>query len=207
MIDNELKSKTADYLEIFAPQYFNSVEDMKNFYSDEKNCERMKLGEGIVVKGSQLDYFWNGNEPRQLTFKFDDGELCNDITEEDRVTYKFTFLIDEKEVCSSIWEGVYPRFIRNAIDLSNKKGKIDEETISRLSFEDYLNYRVCVDRDDLVYKIIKEICSVCCLQGNNCYTTSVEIGDKTYKNYQSYRDLCKMYNLSFDGMIKFKNKK
>jgi len=205
MIDDELKSKTVDYLEIFAPLYFNSVEEMGKYFENGKNSYRMRIGEGIVVKGTQNDYFWDGNAPKELSFKFDDGELNSKLTDEDRVTYKFAFLVDEKEVCTSIWEGVYPKFIRNAIDLSNKKGKVDNESISKLSFEEYLNYKICANRNDLVYTIIKDICSVCCLQGNNCYTITSKFDNKSYKNYQSYWDLCKLYNLSPDGMIKYRS--
>lgn len=207
-IDDELKSKTLDYLEIFSPMYFNSLEEMAKYFENPYNRKRMRLGEGIVVKGEKVDYFWSDkDEPRALNFKFDDGELCNSLSEDDSVTYKFAFLVDEKEVCSACWEGVYPKFIRNAIDLSNKKGKIEYEDLSRLGFEEYLNYRICVNRSDLVYTIIKDICSVCCLQGNNCYTLTSTYDDTVYKNYLSHNDICKIYKLSWDGMTRYRSKK
>ena len=207
-IDNELKSKTLDYLEIFSPMYFNSVEEMNKYFENPDNRARMRLGEGIVVKNENFDYCWSDkDEPKKLTFKFDDSELCNPISDDNKITYKFAFLVDEKEVCASVWEGVYPKFIRNAIDLSNKRGKIENEDISRLGFEEYLNYRISANRSDLVYSIIKDICSVCSLQGNNCYTVSTTYGNKTYKNYLSHSDICKIYKLSWDGMIRYRSKK
>ena len=39
IIDNELKSKTQTYLEIAAPMVFNTVEDMKKYFSDEKHAD------------------------------------------------------------------------------------------------------------------------------------------------------------------------
>ena len=201
-IDNELKSKTVDYLEIFAPMYFNSVDEMHKYFENPNNRARMSLGQGIVVKGEKSDFCWSDkDEPKQLGFKFDDGELSNALSEEDAVTYKFAFLVDGREVCASTWDGIYPKFIRNAIDLSNKKGKADYE-----NFEEYLNYRICLNRSDLVYTIIKDICSVCCLQGNNCYTLTTKYGDTVYKNYLSHKDICRIYNLSPDGMIRYKTR-
>lgn len=206
-IDKELKSKTLDYLEIFSPMYFNSVSEMNKYFENPVNRNRMKLGEGIVVKGEKFDYCWGDKDaPKQLSFKFDDGELYNGISDNSSVTYKFAFLVDGREVCAATWDGIYPKFIRNAIDLSNKRGKIDYEDLSRLGFEEYLNYRVCMNRSDLVYTIIKEICSVCCLQGNNVYTTISKYGDKSYKNHFSFNDVCKLYNLSWDGMTRHKSR-
>jgi len=205
LIDDELKSKSFDYLEVFAPIYFNSIEEMNKYFENPINRRRIRLGNGIVVKGEKNDYCWGKNEkPVELSFKFDDGELIKPLTEADSVTYKFAFLVDGREVCSSIWEGLYPKFIRNAIDLSNKKGKV--ESLDNLGFEEYVNYRISVNRSDLVYTIIKEICSVCCLQGDNCYTLTSEFGNKVYKNKQSHKDLCKLYNLSPDGLIRYKGK-
>lgn len=207
-IDNELKSKTVDYLEIFAPKYFNSLEEMETYFSDEYNCSKMHLGEGIVVKGEPNNYYWGKNlKPVNLGFKFDEGELINQLTENDSVEYKFAFLVDEKEVCAASWIGVYPKFIRNAIDLSNKKGRINSNDLVGLGFEEYLNYRISLNRNDLVYTIIKDICSVCCLQGDNCYTLVSDYGNKVYKNKQSHKDICKLYNLSPDGMTRYRSKK
>lgn len=203
-IDDELKSKTCDYLEYFAPQYFDTIEDMEKFFSNPVNVNRMRMGQGIVVKSEPTDYVWsNQNKPTKLDFKFDDGELVNEPTNEGGTLYKFAFLIDGREVCSASWEGFYPKFIRNAIDLSNKKGRIDDEDVSRLGFEEYINYRIALNRPDMVYSLIKDICSVCCLQGSNCYTLTYKYGDKVYKNKQTFWDICKLYNLSTeDGMTK-----
>lgn len=208
IIDDELKSKTADYLEVFAPMYFNSMEQMEKYFESAANRNRIRPGLGIVVKGEKTDFCWGKNlTPVRLGFKFDDGELTKPLTENDEVTYKFAFLVDSREVCVKSWNGLYPKFIRNAIDLSNKKGKISEEALMGISFEEYLNYKISVNRSDLVYTIIKEICTVCCLQGDNCYNLVSEVGDLSYKNKQSHKDICKLYNLSSDGLVRFKSRK
>ena len=208
IIDNELKSKTADYLEVFAPMYFNTKEQMNSFFENPYNRNRMHYGRGIVVNGEKNDYCWGKNDsPVELGFKFDDGELYRPLNENDEVRYKFAFLVDGKEVCSSSWVGVYPKFIRNAIDLSNKKGKYGEDALMGISFEEYLNYKISVNRNDLVYGIIKEICTTCCLQGDNCYNLTSDFEVKYYKNKQSHKDICKLYNLSSDGMVRYKDKR
>ena len=207
MLDEELKSKTLVYLDIYAPMYFNSLEEMNKYFENPYNRSRMGIGHGIVVKNQKNDYFWGkNNEPVELSFKFDDGELVNNITDDEVTTYKFAFLVDGKEVCARTWEGVYPKFVRNAIDISNKRGKLTEEEAARINgFEEYLNYKICAGRNDLVPPIVKNICAVCCLQGDNVYTLVSKYGDKTYKNRQSFKDFSKLYG--FDGTTRFISKK
>jgi hypothetical protein len=175
VIDNDLKDKTAVYLSRFAPTTFNSVEEMEAFVKD--NADRFSLGEGFVVRGNKLtDYAYNGNgEVKELGFKFDlDGEITENDTESNKSTYRFVFTVDEKEVCSMEWDGYYPKFVRDKIDLSNKRGKFDEDEVDHLSFEQYLLYKMVEGRSDLVYGLIKSICNACGYQNNNDYTTSVD---------------------------------
>lgn len=204
-IDNDLKSKTISYLEVFSPMNFNSVEEMDKFFEDENNRKRMRIGNGIVVKDEPFDYAWSEDGPKKLTFKFDDGELFTSENDNAATTYKFAFLVDGKEVCARIWEGVYPKYIRNSIDLSNKRGKQSEEDIFHLNFEQYLDYQIVKGRTDLVWGLIKDICSVCCYRNNNDYTLEETYSDKTYYNVQSDRYFYKFYGLSNDGMYKLKS--
>lgn len=187
VIDNELKSKTQTYIEIAAPMVFNTVEEMNNYFSDENNASSMRIGLGISVKESAHDYFWGNNgKPIESQFKFDENEFSTPLTDEDRVDYKFSFCTDGREVCSTMWTGVYPRYIRNSIDLSNKRGRQDPEDAMRLSFEQYLDYKLVDGRTELVWGIIKDICYICSIQDNNYYTTTETIGDTVYKNTQDY---------------------
>lgn len=176
MIDKDLKSKSQTYLEIFAPKVFNSMEEAEKYFENENNRDAMMLGEGIVIRGDEVNYVWGDEKgiiPAQ--FKFDDGEFSNGITEDDIVTYNLAFydngkdLDQHREVCSVVWEGIYPKFVRNQIDLSNKKYRYDEEDISRLSFEQYLLFKMSEGKSDLVYKIIKEICYTCSVSDDSWY--------------------------------------
>lgn len=178
MIDRDLKDKTAIYLSLAAPQIFQDEKEMVSFYEKDENKQRMTLGEGIVLKHPNThDYAWNGKQPRLLSEKFDTkGEFVNELSQEDWVDYKFAFCDNGREVCSYTWTGCYPKSVRNTIDISNKRAKINAEDINGIKFDTYLLYKMSEDKQDIVYKIIKEICNVC---GNSddWYTTKI-----TFKN-------------------------
>lgn len=206
VIDRDLKSKTLDYLEIFSPQYFNSHEEMEEFFKDENNQKRLRTGHGIVIKNDPINYAWDDGEVKPLSFVFDNGELAKPVTDEDIVTYKFAFLVDGKEVCARIWEGQYPKYVRNSIDLSNKRGKQDEADVSRLSFEQYLDYCMVKGRKDLVWGLINDICITCSYENDDDYTTTAMYEDTYYENKIDMAEICRIYGLSKDGMQKLVKK-
>jgi hypothetical protein len=189
-INADLIDKTQVYLSIAAPRYFSSLDEMNSYFANPHHADEMRLGEGIVVVGSDVDYFWDGSKPAQCGFKFDDGELSRPLTDEDRVEYKFSFYVDEKEACSTVWTGVYPKYIRNSIDLSNKRGRVEEVDKNSMSFDQYLLYKLVEGRKDLVWGLIKDICYVCSFpyeatDGDDSYTIEADYGKKTYKNLLS----------------------
>lgn len=174
VIDNDLKDKTAIYLQRFAPTSFSTYEEMVEFVKNNQN--RFSLGEGLVVRGNdKTDYAYDGNgKVKELGFKFDDGEITENDVESNKSTYKFTFKVDGRDACVVSWDGYYPKFVRDKIDLSNKRGKFDEEDIDHLSFEQYLLYKMVEGRSDLVYGLIKSICNACSYQNNGDYTTTID---------------------------------
>lgn len=176
VIDNDLKSKTHAYLEMYAPMVFNSEDEMQKFLMNPNNVARLKFGEGMVVRGNQTTDFviTDKGEARPLGYKFDDGELTEMSPENGKVTYKFAFKVDGREACTVIWDGYYPKFVRDKIDLSNKRGKCNPEEASRLSFEQYLIYKMVEDKNDLVYGLINNICQACSYQDTSEYTTDVD---------------------------------
>ena len=179
-IDNDLKSKSLIYLEIFAPRVFNTMEEFDAYIEDEKNRNTFVRGEGVVIRNvDDHDFAWNGVDGLvPLDFKFEDGEFSEPLTDEDYVTYKFSFLDYGREVCSSTWVGVYPRFVRNSIDLSNKRGKLDPDDIYRVGFEQYILYKLVEGRSDLVWKLVKEICYTCSESDDSYYTITEEYKDQ-----------------------------
>ena len=184
-IDSDLKSKTQIYLEIFAPRIFNTMEDFEAYVGNENNRNALVRGEGVVIRDvKDHDFAWNGVDKLiPLDFKFEDGEFSEPLTDEDYVTYKFAFLDSGREVCSTVWTGVYPRFVRNSIDLSNKRGKLDQSDIYRVGFEQYILYKLVEGRNDLVWKLVKEICYTCS-EVDEFYTITSEYkDDKSGKTY------------------------
>lgn len=171
-IDNDLKMKTQAYLEIYAPLVFDSEEQMRKFLSKPENYKNLTVGEGVVVKGNKTTDFVLGSdgEVNELGYKFDDGELTEISPEMNKVTYKFAFKIEGVETASMIWDGYYPKFVRDKIDLSNKRGKFENEDPNRLSFEQYLLYKMVKGKSDLIYGIIMHICNACSYSDSE-YTT------------------------------------
>lgn len=176
VIDDDLKDKTAIYLQRFAPKSFETVEEMNAFVADEANRKRFSVGEGLVVRGNkETDYVYTAKgEVKPLGAKFDDGELTENVVDANKATYRFAFKVDGREACTVEWDGYYPKFVRDKIDLSNKRGKFDESEIDRLSFEQYLLYKMVEGRGDLVYGLIKSICYACSYQNGADYTTDTD---------------------------------
>ena len=174
IIDGDLKDKTRTYLEMYAPKVFDSIEQMEAYVADPSNADRLVLGEGLVVRGnSKTDYVYTKNgDVAELGHKFDDGELTEVPIEDNKVTYKFAFKVDGREACTMVWDGYYPKFVRDKIDLSNKRGKVEDDEVDRLSFEQYLLYKMVQGKSDLVYRLINNICQACSNPDNKSYATS-----------------------------------
>lgn len=172
-IDKDLKDKTHAYLEMYAPMVFSSEEEMNDYLSKPHNLARLSLGEGIVIRGNKTtDYVLADNgQVKALGYKFDDGELSEISPEASKTTYKLAFKVDGREAGVMIWDGYYPKFVRDKIDLSNKRGKFDGDDVSRLSFEQYLLYKMVQGKSDLIYGLIMHICTACSYPNNDDYTT------------------------------------
>lgn len=180
MIDDDLKSKSLIYLEIVSPRIFNTMDDFNKYIENEKNRNSLVRGEGVVIREEKdHDFAWNGVDGLiPLEFKIDEGEFSEPLTDDDFVTYKFAFLDYGKEVFSTTWVGAYPRFVRNSIDLSNKRGRLDPSEAYRVGFEQYILYKLVEGRSDLVWKLVKEICYTCSESDDSWYETVMTYKDK-----------------------------
>ena len=175
VIERDLKDKAQVYLSIYAPRVFSSEEEMNEYFKSPKHRQEMRFGEGIVIKGNEkTDYFWGDNGPTAIGSKFDDGELTTSTADMNKTSYKFAFKVDGREVSSITWDGNYPKFMRDKIDLSNKRFRFENDDKSRLSIEQYTLYKMVEGKSDLVYGIIKTICAACSIQDSSKYTTEPE---------------------------------
>jgi len=204
LIDKDLKDKTNIYLEMMSPRVFETVEDMETYFENPYNKVGMHLGEGIVVKKKNVNYFWGKNDkPELCKEKFDIGsEFITPLTDDDFVEYKLTlydngpqFLtkLDEREVCSVVWTGCYPKAVRMSIDISNKKGRMNPEDIAGLKFETYVAYKMAQGKKDIVYTILNSLINICSWNkenNENYYTTALTFGKTKYDNIE-YARYCK----------------
>lgn len=115
----------------------------------------------------------------------------NDLTEEcdnEPFEFKFSYLFDDKLICEEIWDGaVYPKYIRNSVDLSNSNSSYKYTDPMRMTFSQQMTKRLNEGRVDLIYTIIRMFCDTLSNNvdenGNSMekeYISDMEYGDKTY---------------------------
>lgn len=172
LIDNDLKSKSRVYTWHTAPLVFNSKTEMDSWLCNPNHTDRIRFGESLYLRDSTIEYWWDGEKAVKSEMVLNDGEFSSPI-DETPVVFKFVFLDSGKEIYTKVWDGnFYPKFIRNGVDLSNKKGKFDGDDVTKLNFESSLLHYMVNDKTDLVSVIIKEICDICTVNSKKWYTTS-----------------------------------
>ncbi len=203
LVQNDLISKSRIYLS----NIYEQKTKLTGFASKQKALKEAKennADESVI---------------RDILLRTEDDEtfVLNDIKEWDEqefveygdITFKFKFMVDDREVYVRIWDGSkYPKYVRNSVDITNAK-----------SFYPMLQL-MNSGKPDLVVEIINEICKVCSNVDDetpNKYTKSVRYGvDKetakkskidvnTFKKY-SYSIYNKEYVNSWKNYIASKNK-
>lgn len=205
LIDNDLKSKSRVYTWHTAPQIFNSEEEMNKWISNPSNANSIRFGESIFLRNSSREYWWNGEKAIECSDTINDGEFTS--LDETPTMFKFSFLDNGNEVYSKVWSGeFYPKFVRNGVDLSNKRGKFEDDDITKLNFESSLLNHMVNDKTDLVSVIIKEICDTCTVNTKKWYTTNETYGkgkDSVTYDFSIEND----WNKYVNNMAKFYKKK
>ena len=134
---------------------------------------KVELTNGVIVDKSYFNY------PDGAEDSYSDNEK---LPEWD-VTFKFQMLIDEKPVYERIWDGtVYPKYVRNGVDLTNSDILYRDKEPSSLHFSYAIIRHMTLGKIDLVYHIIKQICEVMSykFEDSNKYTKRMKYGDKSY---------------------------
>lgn len=135
--------------------------------------DSVKLSNGEII---EKDYF---NYAEGTEDSYADTE---DLKPWD-VTFKFQMLIDEQPVYERIWDGtVYPKYVRNGVDLTNSDVLYKDKEPSSLHFSCAIIRHMTIGKIDLVYHIIKQICEVMSykFEDSNKYTKRMKYGDKNY---------------------------
>lgn len=177
MIQADLRNKSNLYYYYTAPQVFNDMSEYEKWIPHNK----LEVPSFVVFRDTETTHVWDGEGLKPYDRYFNIGDYVKLKDGEDIPnTLKFEVLDNGNPIYSRIWDAnVYPRFIRNNIDLSNGKNKYSFE---EKPFEHLLVKLLNKDRDDLVFKIIKEICELFTEKGVK-FTTKLKYGKKTYKTY------------------------
>lgn len=190
LINEDLKSKSRMYSWYMCPMIFDSEEQMREWFSNPTNYERIMSYETVVIRNEDSsEYIWDADDKKLIKCekKTDDGTFTVNLTDRDVLTYELAFYVNDKKIVSASFEGVYPYYIRRNIDLSNTRGKFEGDDLTRLSFDSYIINRLVYDRQDLIKKVVKEICLICSVSDNSYYTLTEVFKTENGKN--------KTYNL------------
>ena len=140
LIDNDLKSKSRVYMWYNIPK--QEVKTME--YIDENNEKKAK---------------------RYIETTYDNNDIPSDlqnIEPEWSNVLSFEFLVDGVPIMGKKWSAhVYPPFVRNFIDLTNKIYKFENTNPSIMDYNFAMLKTMCSDKEDLVPIIIEEFCNAC----------------------------------------------
>ena len=110
-------------------------------------------------------WYTNMSEPMKiqgfLTEDEDNININNEIEKpkEGEFIFKFSFLIDDVPVFEKIWDGnVYPKFVRNGVDLTNNYAFYDNKDTSALSFGAAIIRYMQKGKINLISDFIRRIC-------------------------------------------------
>jgi hypothetical protein len=214
IIDNDLKAKSLIYLQCAAPQVFDTVEEMEKWVNHPRTRQfDIEVPSYVVVKETDETFVWGGKEMEKYDKYFNTADFLQ--PSEGECVLKFAFLDNGREVCAKTWNGgVYPRFIRTNIDLSNSRNKYEGgDTFA--PFESAIIKLFNESRTDLIPVIVKEICNCC--SSKDGYTTSddyktvvngevVETRNYNFdiwgQNYKYFRNLERAYRKKTDDYFK-----
>ena len=83
----------------------------------------------------------------------------NDRSTDGEMVFKFSFLIDDVPVYEKIWDGnVYPKFVRNGVDLTNVYASFDNRDMSSLNFGSAIVRHMQMGKINLINDFIRRIC-------------------------------------------------
>ena len=183
MIQDDLLSKSRIFM------WYTREEPIKmtGFIKNYENCDesdvilltsdnyggKVQLSDGTIVDKQYFSY------PEGMEDSYSDNEK---LPEWD-VTFKFQMLVDEKPVYERIWDGtVYPKYVRNGVDLTNSDALYKDKEPSSLHFSFAIIRHMTLGKIDLVYHIIKQICEAMSYkrEDSNEYIKRMKYGNKNY---------------------------
>lgn len=203
-IQEDLTSKSRIFM-----WYTNMSEPMKiqGFLTD-KEIEKYGSDFLGIMTNSDIDGKIKASDGKIFTKEYIRycDETMNEYGEiekpkEGEFIFKFSFLIDDIPVFEKVWDGnVYPKFVRNGVDLTNSYALYDNRDTSALSFGAAIIRYMQKGKVNLISDFIRRICETL----SNTFSEKYEYTNKMplYKNNNSInRD---KYNeaVAYYGVIK-----
>jgi len=135
-------------------------------------------------------------ENRQIE---DDETFNTDRPLDGEVTFKFSFLIDDKIVFEKIWDGnVYPKFVRNGVDLSNYHSLSKNVDLSSMNFGSALVRHMQLGKINLISDFIRRICETLSNTYSEKTVYNKEMGEYKINNNidkEKYNEAVKYYGV------------
>lgn len=179
LIKDDLKSKSRVYTGIT----MSKRSRLTGFYSGEP----LSFEDAILAYSDYVEGDVTLSNGTVLNKTFIEHSL---VEEEDNTpfVFKFSYLFDDKVVYEEEWDGtVYPKYIRNSVDLSNSNASYKYADPMRMTFSQQMAKCLTEGCVDLIHTIIKMLCSTLSNDvgedGNSIekeYTIGMEYGDKMY---------------------------
>ena len=184
-IQEDLESKSRIFM-----WYTNVYEPMKmqGFVTDDEidkyGIDFLRIMCDSKIKGNIIAPDGRIFQKRYINYdsasNYDFGEV--ERPKDGEFIFKFSFLIDDVPVFEKIWDGnVYPKFVRNGVDLTNAYASYNKNDTSTLSFGAAIVRHMQQGKTNLISDFIRRICDTLSIGYNNdkyVYTREME----TYKN-------------------------
>lgn len=146
-----------------------------------------------IVNNMEIPSKWEGHltdgtpvTMEEKTYITDVNDNYNDRPADGEYTFTFKFLVDDRVVYESTWDGnVYPRNVRNGVDLSNSDIMYRDKDPYSLPSNISLIRHMTIGRSNIMLAIIKRICVVLS-QKMEDYTLKTTYGSKAEKNEKTY---------------------
>lgn len=160
-IQEDLESKSRVFMwytnksEPMKIQGFISIEEAKKYgrdflslISDSSISGKIQAPDGKIFNKEYLNYALDSVNEYEVE-RPKEGEFI----------FKFSFLIDDVPVFEKIWDGnVYPKFVRNGVDLTNNYAFYNDKDVSALSFGAAIIRYMQKGKVNLISDFIRRIC-------------------------------------------------
>lgn len=147
--------------------------DFLSVLTDSSVRGKVEAPDGKIFNKEYIDYSQDGVNDYGELEKPKDGEFV----------IKFSFLIDDVPVFEKIWDGnVYPKFVRNGVDLTNTYSLNDSKDISTLSFGAAIVRYMQKGKLNLISDFIRRICETLSKSYNEKYDYTKEMADYATNN-------------------------